>query len=185
MDQNKTVLLSFTETPSQKEFEAALDEVQTWAASVGYKEEDVNDVIKAVRKKNRCSEFTKGLKDIDIELAKFLLAKVEEHGYKWTYKEVAIELSKRLGRPVNAHLNLTRPLGNVMELCFDLNLPLITAIVFRGGTKENVGDGFYKLACELKPQYKTIEPFQAWKQELALIRQCGDWSALRNYLNKL
>lgn len=185
MCQSKTVLPPLTEISTQKEFEAALDEAQAWAASVGYKEEGVNDIIKAVRKKNRRSEFTKELKDIDIELAKFLLAQVEEHCYKWTYKEVAIELSKRLGRPVNAHLNLTHPLGNVMELCFDLNLPLITAIVFRGGTKENVGDGFYKLACELKPQYKAIEPYQAWKQELALIRQCRDWSALRNYLNKL
>lgn len=169
---------------SREEFETALDEAQQWAASVGYKEEDVDDVIKAVRKKNRCDELTKGLKDIDIELAKFLLAKVEEHCYKWTYKEVAIELSKRLGRPVNAHLNLTHPLGNVMELCFDLNLPLITAIVFRCGTKENVGDGFYKLACEFKPQYKAMEPYDAWKQELSLIRQCEDWSALQDYLNK-
>lgn len=34
---------------AQKEFEAALDETQAWAKSVGYKEEDVNDIIKATR----------------------------------------------------------------------------------------------------------------------------------------
>lgn len=56
MDQNKAVLLSFTETPLQKEFEAALDEAQAWAASVGYKEEDVNDIIKAVRQRKRTRE---------------------------------------------------------------------------------------------------------------------------------
>ena len=72
-----------------------------------------------------------------------------------------------------------------MELCFDLDLPLITAIVRRKGTKEGVGDGFYALACDLKPQYKELEPLKAWKQELMQIRQCDDWSALRDYLNRL
>jgi len=38
--------------PSREEFEAALDEAQAWAASVGYKEEDVNDIIKEVRERN-------------------------------------------------------------------------------------------------------------------------------------
>lgn len=49
MDQNKTVLPSLTEIPIKKEFETALDEAQAWAKSVGYKEEDVNDIIKATR----------------------------------------------------------------------------------------------------------------------------------------
>lgn len=179
---------AINEISAQKEFETALDEAQAWAASAGYKEEDVNDIIKAVRKKNRCGESAKELKDIDIELAKLLLEQVEREGARdlnWTYEDVASELSKRLGRPINAHFGLRVPLGVVMELCFDLDLPLITAIVRRKGTKEGVGDGFYTLARELRPQYKTMEPFQAWKQELDLIRQCGDWSALRNYLNKL
>jgi hypothetical protein len=39
--------------PSAEEFEASLDEAQEWAASVGYTEADVNDIIKSARKKNK------------------------------------------------------------------------------------------------------------------------------------
>ena len=35
---------------TQREFEAALDAAQSWAVSVGYKEEDVDRIIKEVRK---------------------------------------------------------------------------------------------------------------------------------------
>ena len=34
-------------------FEASLDEAQKWAKSVGYRENDVNDIVKTVRKKKR------------------------------------------------------------------------------------------------------------------------------------
>lgn len=47
------IMLKALKLPSQEEFEAALDEAQAWAASVGYKEEDVNDIIKAVRQRKR------------------------------------------------------------------------------------------------------------------------------------
>ena len=39
--------------PSAEEFEASLEEAQKWAASVGYTENDVDDIIKSTRKKNR------------------------------------------------------------------------------------------------------------------------------------
>lgn len=125
------------------------------------------------------------LKDIDIELAKFLLEQVEKPDHKWTYGDVAAELTKRLNTKIYAHRNLIAPLGNVTELCFDLGLPLITAIVRRKDTKEGVGDGFYKLACELKSEYKSMDSYDAWKQELTLVQRCKDWSPLRNYLNQL
>ena len=35
------------------EFEASLDEAHKWAKSVGYDENDVNDIVKSVRKKKR------------------------------------------------------------------------------------------------------------------------------------
>ena len=127
------------------------------------------------------------LEDIDIELARFLLEKVDgkKNSWTYTYKEVADETSKRLGYQVNAHFGLSRPLGNVMELCFDLGLPFLTALVRHGGKAESIGEGFYNFACELRPQYRNMEPYKAWKQELALIRQCENWTALRSYLNKL
>lgn len=41
-----------------EEFEASLDEAQKWAASVGYKENDVGDIVKSVRKKNGHEKFS-------------------------------------------------------------------------------------------------------------------------------
>lgn len=128
-------------------------------------------------------------KDIEIELAKYLLEKVEGVKYPstYTYKEAALELEKRLCRPINPHFSLRYPLGKVLELCFDLKLPLLSALLYKntGGKQQGAGEGFYTLACEFKPQYKDMPPFDAWKQELALIRACKDWTPLRNYLDKL
>lgn len=47
------IMLKTLKLPTVEEFEASLDEAQKWAASVGYKEEDVNDIIKSVRKSKR------------------------------------------------------------------------------------------------------------------------------------
>ena len=46
-------MLKALKIPSAEEFEASLDEAQKWARSVGYQENDVNDMIKSVRKKKR------------------------------------------------------------------------------------------------------------------------------------
>ena len=43
-------MLKMLRHPSAEEFKASLDEAQQWAASVGYTEDDVDDIIKAVRK---------------------------------------------------------------------------------------------------------------------------------------
>ena len=45
------IILKRIELPTIDDFKAQLDEAKEWAASVGYKEEDVNDIIKAARKK--------------------------------------------------------------------------------------------------------------------------------------
>ena len=47
------IMLKTLRLPSADEFEAALSEAQTWATSVGYSEDDVNDIIKSVRKNKR------------------------------------------------------------------------------------------------------------------------------------
>lgn len=44
------IMLKTLKLPAQEEFEALLDEAQAWAASVGYEESDVDDIIKSVRK---------------------------------------------------------------------------------------------------------------------------------------
>lgn len=47
------IMLKTLKLPTAEEFEASLDEAQKWASSVGYKEEDVNDIIKSVRQRKR------------------------------------------------------------------------------------------------------------------------------------
>ena len=49
------IMLKTLKLPSAEEFEASLDEAQQWAKSVGYREGDVNDIVKSVRKKKRKS----------------------------------------------------------------------------------------------------------------------------------
>ncbi len=47
------IILKTLKLPSAEEFEASLDEAQKWAMSVGYDENDVDDIVKSVRKKKR------------------------------------------------------------------------------------------------------------------------------------
>lgn len=46
-------MLKTLKLPSAEEFEASLDEAKKWAMSIGYNENDVNDIIKSVRRKKR------------------------------------------------------------------------------------------------------------------------------------
>lgn len=48
-----TIMLKTIKFPSVEDFEASLDEAQKWAESVGYKEDDVNAIIKSMRKDKR------------------------------------------------------------------------------------------------------------------------------------
>lgn len=125
------------------------------------------------------------LNDIDKALAVFLLENILQKQGKPSYSEVAKALSVQLGRKINPHYNLAVPLGNVSTLCYELGLPLISARVIYSGPNslKKVGEGFYPLACDLKPEYKGMTPVAVWKKELRLIEACPDWSSLQNYLN--
>ena len=47
------IMLKALKLPTIEEFEKSMDEAQDWAASVGYEEQDVNEIIKSVRAKKR------------------------------------------------------------------------------------------------------------------------------------
>lgn len=47
------IMLKTLKIPSAEEFEVALSEAQEWAASAGYREDDVNNIIKSVRQRKR------------------------------------------------------------------------------------------------------------------------------------
>lgn len=45
------IMLKVLRMPTADDFKAKLDEAQAWASSVGYSEDDVNDIIKSARRK--------------------------------------------------------------------------------------------------------------------------------------
>lgn len=47
----EVIILKPIKMPTEEDFMALLDEAQEWAEEVGYKESDVNDIIKASRKR--------------------------------------------------------------------------------------------------------------------------------------
>ena len=47
------IMLKPITVPTEKDFAERLDEAREWAASVGYQESDVDDIIKEVRRKKR------------------------------------------------------------------------------------------------------------------------------------
>ena len=47
------IMLKTLKLPSSEEFEDSLDETQKWARSVGYHENDVDDIVKSVREIGR------------------------------------------------------------------------------------------------------------------------------------
>ncbi|MBD5466290.1 MAG: AbrB/MazE/SpoVT family DNA-binding domain-containing protein [Lachnospiraceae bacterium] len=47
------IMLKTLKIPSAEEFESSLDEAQKWAASVGYEESDIDDIIKSSRRNKR------------------------------------------------------------------------------------------------------------------------------------
>jgi len=122
----------------------------------------------------------------DLALARVLYQSVNNRCFRMTYSECAEEMTKILGQKVNAHGGLRMPLYHVGALCNELNLPLITAIVRLKSANSSiqVGEGFYKMACEFHPEYNSMEPIDAWKTEISRIQQCKDWNILDQYLKQ-
>ena len=48
-----TIMMKPIKLLSKTEFEKELKEAEKWAKSVGYEEDDVNEIVKSVRKKKR------------------------------------------------------------------------------------------------------------------------------------
>ena len=134
---------------------------------------------------NRGERSMKEYSEIDYALARILHDSATARCFNLSYQECAQELGMKIERKVNAHFGLSEPLYHVAEMCNDLGLPLLSAIVRYSDTKttaEKTGEGFYKMACEYHPEYKAMEPIKAWKEELNKVRQCHDWSVLDRFL---
>ena len=47
------IMMKPVKLPTERDFRKHLDEAKEWAASVGYQEDDVADIVKAVRRRQR------------------------------------------------------------------------------------------------------------------------------------
>ncbi len=47
------IMLKPIDVPTENDFRKSLDEAQAWAKEAGYKESDVNDIVKSYRKSKR------------------------------------------------------------------------------------------------------------------------------------
>lgn len=124
------------------------------------------------------------MKEIEKELALLLIENVENKQMNLTYKETAEQLGARLGVKINPHYGLRKPLEAVARICAELDLPIITVRVVHGSgtTSQMAGAGFYKIACELKPQYGSMTEIEIWESEKKLVRECKEWQKLRDFV---
>jgi len=122
-------------------------------------------------------------KDIDIALAEYMYEEFIVKGVQHTYKDAAAVLSNRLGRHIDPHMGLPHPLGRLSVFCFtELGLPLISVGIYSAESKAP-GEGFFKIACDYRPEYINMTPLEAQKIEKKLVRECKDWQRLRDYLD--
>lgn len=112
-----------------------------------------------------------------IKLAEQLLITVLKREPYVEYKE----LGDRINPPVY-HRNVPRNIGVISELCFQLDLPFLSAKVVNKDS-HIAGDGFYKLYIQYYPEAKSLTPKEVYKNECKKIRECNEWYKLADYLN--
>ena len=136
---------------------------------------------------NASKQQSREYKDIDYALARVLLERHISHQKPLTYSECAAILTEKLGRPIHAHGSLRMPLYHVAGLCNELDLPFLSTLVTLKYQPKNVqaGEGFYKMACEYRPEYSCMEPADVWETERQRLMNCKDWSRLDLYLKRV
>ena len=125
------------------------------------------------------------LSSYDLELARYLYNEYVLEGVLRTYGGVSEALGKMTGVYKNPHTELPHNLGRVSIFCHEqLRLPLLSIGVFN--TSGGIGGGFYKIARDLKPEYRRMDDKEIEKAEKALVkaaRENGDWQRLGDFLS--
>jgi len=125
------------------------------------------------------------LMPIEKIIAKLLVDSAINKKGNFTYSEISDILEKEHGETVNPHYGLSKPLGNIAILCNELGLPLLSVRVhYKNDTSGRTAEGFYSIACDLKPEYKSMKPNEVRSKELELTRSCSDWQRLLDYLDE-
>ncbi len=121
------------------------------------------------------------LNDVEKEIVKELLILMKNNQYTITYKELCDKLYENTKIKLNPHTELPRKLGKIGELCFELNLPMINAMVINANTKRP-GDGLKNLLLQLGKNIGLKNSEELFKEEKKHIRECSSWQYLADYL---
>jgi hypothetical protein len=85
------------------------------------------------------------------------LIKLSVNDKTTTYKELREVLKETYGIAISVR-GFGAPLGNIIQLCVKLNLPLLSVRIVYSGirSKNKVASGFYYQACHLIPEYSNL-----------------------------
>ncbi|MCL2153723.1 MAG: hypothetical protein FWH57_12355 [Oscillospiraceae bacterium] len=99
------------------------------------------------------------------------------------YSDLSKILEREYGEKINEHFGLSKPLGNVATLCNELGLPILSVRIEYKNNPSKTAEGFYDIACKLKPAYKSMKPNEVRNKELELTRNFTEWQLLLDYLD--
>lgn len=101
------------------------------------------------------------------------------------YGEVSKIIEQKYGAYLNPHTIIPNIIGSISELCYDLELPLLSAVVVNKETQKP-GSGFYDVYDKKHHTQIKGNSFQEekiLKQTKREILECKNWGKLAEYLN--
>lgn len=118
-------------------------------------------------------EFWALVVDVGRILLERIKAAVNDEDFLITYGDLA----GKLPYEVNPR-NLDHPLGELSDLCKELELPLISTIVINRDSYQP-GAGYFKYFF---PGTKEADWIEIFNKQYDLVKQCSDWTPLAEEL---
>jgi hypothetical protein len=121
------------------------------------------------------------IEELDTWIVDALIQRLEETPSTITYSDLAKKIEKNTGcDPLNPHFSFSRPLGRIQNVCFDLGLPCLSAMVVQA-ERMNPGKGFVSAYRELHPESEHMSDDEIAKTEWQKVKTFEGWQALLDY----
>jgi len=103
---------------------------------------------------------------------------------KLEYGELSAKVEKLTGERIDPHFGLRPILARIMQICMDLNLPILTAKIVEKKT-QFPAPGFRNEAVKIRyrPEYESMSDNEAAKSEWKLIREQRDWTPFYEFIS--
>lgn len=147
--------------------------------------EDIRNEAKKILEKETGTIISSTLlTDTQKCLAIELLKLVTNSQLRIEYGELAQKVRRNYNINLNPHTEIPYIIGSISELCFDMNLPLISAVVVNKNTQKP-GAGFYDIYDKKHNTHVKGNPIQEdkiLKTTKREILECNEWNKLAEYL---